>query len=135
MRDIVRNCCFRQAIQVELNTSSKVGIVNTQLLYAYSCMDARVAPLVGACKHWAATMDIKDAHRGLLSSYTISLMVIYFLQRLNVVPVLHNMVPEFEHGGGFSSHDTLLLPTWSSPNSQDIGSLFRDLLCFYSTFE
>lgn len=98
-------------------------------------MDARLAPLVGACKLWADSMQIKDARLGLLSSYSLTLMVIFFLQNRGVLPVLHTWVPEFESNRGFGRNQKLLLPKWSSRNTQDLGSLFRDMLEFYQAFE
>ena len=109
-------------------------MINTQLLYAYSRMDSRVAPLVTAFKHWADVRGIKNAQGGFFASYALTLMMIFFLQKVKVVPVLHNLVPEFRSGDGFGGQE-LYLPRWRSSNSQNLGSLFRDMLKFYSEFE
>ncbi|XP_028967712.1 poly(A) RNA polymerase GLD2 [Galendromus occidentalis] len=122
-------------MSVEINVNSQVGIVNTQFLYAYSRMDGRVAPLVGACKRWATIMGIKDAHKSTLSSYSLTLMVINYLQQQEVVPVLHNLVPEFESGLGFKGGDRLILPRYASTNSQNLGTLFKGFLAYFSAFD
>lgn len=87
-------------INVDLNIHNIVGIRNTRLLKAYvDCKwflfiltrssihhlihisgDARFPRLVLAAKRWAKTNDINDAHRKTLSSYSITLMVLHYLQ-------------------------------------------------------
>lgn len=67
-------------IVVDLNSQNIVGIKNTRLLKAYSESDPRVAPLILAVKRWARSNDINSAHRKTLSSYSLALMTIHFLQ-------------------------------------------------------
>lgn len=73
-----RDC--RNGVQVDLNCNNVVGIRNTNLLLYYSKLDWRVRPLVALTKLWAQAHDINDARHRTLSSYSLTLMVIHFLQ-------------------------------------------------------
>ena len=61
---------------------------NTHLLYCYSQLDRRVRPLVVAVKKWARHSDINDASDNTLSSYALTLMVVFFLQSGVSPPIL-----------------------------------------------
>lgn len=90
-------------ITVDLNANNPVGIKNTHLLYYYAhCKslflqirvknikmcnlfkniqgDWRVRPLVMIVKEWGRRQGINDASRSTLSSYSLVLMVIHYLQ-------------------------------------------------------
>jgi len=45
-----------------------------------SAVDWRLAPLVLFIKHWAKVQGINDASQGTVSSYSLVLMVIHYLQ-------------------------------------------------------
>jgi len=45
-----------------------------------SAVDPRVRPLVMFVKHWAKFQNINDASQGTVSSYSLALMVIHYLQ-------------------------------------------------------
>jgi poly(A) RNA polymerase GLD2 len=83
-------------IQIDLNANNPVGIRNTRLLRYYAELDPRVKPLVLVVKEWARGQDINDASRSTLSSYSLELMVIHYLQcgvKDPVLPVLHKLCP------------------------------------------
>ncbi len=67
-------------VEVDLNINNPVGIRNTHLLNAYARLDWRVAPLVLFIKHWARMQNINDASQGTISSYSLVLMIIHYLQ-------------------------------------------------------
>lgn len=67
-------------LEVDLNCNNSVGIRNTHLLRCYGNMDWRVRPLVVLVKLWARQHHINDAKNMTISSYSLSLMVIHFLQ-------------------------------------------------------
>jgi poly(A) RNA polymerase GLD2 len=67
-------------ITVDLNANNPVGIKNTHLLYYYAHWDWRVRPLVMIVKEWGRRQGINDASRSTLSSYSLVLMVIHYLQ-------------------------------------------------------
>jgi len=45
-----------------------------------AAVDWRVSPLVLFVKHWAKLQGINDASQGTVSSYSVVLMVIHYLQ-------------------------------------------------------
>ncbi|XP_076350503.1 uncharacterized protein LOC143247048 isoform X4 [Tachypleus tridentatus] len=67
-------------VEVDLNINNAVGIRNTQLLNCYSRVDWRVQPLVLIIKRWAREHGINNAKEMTLSSYSVVLMVIHYLQ-------------------------------------------------------
>ena len=44
-------------------------------------MDWRIRPLVMNIKYWAQKADINDAKTSTLSSYTLTLMILHYLQQ------------------------------------------------------
>lgn len=67
-------------VEFDLNVNNIVGIRNTFLLRTYAYIEKRVRPLVLVVKKWASFHDINDASRGTLSSYSLVLMVLHYLQ-------------------------------------------------------
>lgn len=89
---------FRDAISgcdCDINVNNSVGIRNTHLLRTYSKIDNRVRPLVLAVKMWGKKRGINDAKEGTLSSYSLVLMMIHFLQCGCDPPVLPSLQEEF----------------------------------------
>lgn len=66
--------------EVDLNCNNAVGIRNTHLLHCYTQLDWRVRPLVIIVKLWAQANCINNAKNMTISSYSLALMVIHFLQ-------------------------------------------------------
>uniref|UniRef100_A0A2K5KG43 polynucleotide adenylyltransferase n=1 Tax=Colobus angolensis palliatus TaxID=336983 RepID=A0A2K5KG43_COLAP len=67
-------------VEFDLNVNNVVGIRNTFLLRTYAYLENRVRPLVLVIKKWASHHQINDASRGTLSSYSLVLMVLHYLQ-------------------------------------------------------
>lgn len=65
---------------IDLNCNNAVGIRNTHLLYCYAQLDWRVRPLIVIIKLWAQANKINDAKNMTISSYSLSLMLIHYLQ-------------------------------------------------------
>eukprot|EP00644_Phytophthora_capsici_P007080 jgi/Phyca11/16734/fgenesh1_pg.PHYCAscaffold_22_\ len=72
----------------DLCFDNELGLLNTRLLRAYASFDDRARDLGVAVKYWAKQRGIADAASGCLSSYSIMLMSIYYLQRVKVLPNL-----------------------------------------------
>jgi len=49
-------------------------------MYFVWLVDARLRPLVMFVKQWAKVQNINDASQGTISSYSLVLMVIHYLQ-------------------------------------------------------
>lgn len=67
-------------LDVDLSCHNREPLPNTQLLKSYSELDPTVRDLVVVIKQWAKRESVCDAASKYLSSYAVTLMVIYFLQ-------------------------------------------------------
>jgi len=125
-------------VECDLNVNNSVGIRNTHLLSFYSKADWRVRPLVMTVKHWAKRQQIGDASRRTISSYSLELMTIHFLQAGCSPPILPCLQKEFPHMfdpncdiRSLSLNDELPAP-FSTKNTQTLGELFINFLEYYS---
>ncbi|XP_045137385.1 uncharacterized protein LOC123519860 [Portunus trituberculatus] len=131
---------FRDAqtqVDVDLNCNNAVGIRNTHLLNSYSQLDWRVRPLVLVVKLWAQHHNINNAKNMTISSYSLVLMVIHYLQKgvePPVLPCLQKIFPEKfrAHGPVTNISVTEKMPTFTSKNTFSIGKLFHGFLDHYA---
>ncbi|KAL2092090.1 hypothetical protein ACEWY4_011888 [Coilia grayii] len=125
-------------VEFDLNVNNIVGIRNTFLLRTYAYIEKRVRPIVLLIKKWAGYYGINNASRGTLSSYTLVLMVLHYLQTLPepVIPCLQRDYPECF----FPTMDIHLVPNgprsippFISKNQSSLGELFLGFLKYYAT--
>ncbi|XP_043460868.1 poly(A) RNA polymerase gld-2 homolog A-like isoform X1 [Leptopilina heterotoma] len=133
-----------QKLDVDLNCNNSVGIRNTHLMYCYSRIDWRVRPLVLVVKLWAQCQNINNAKNMTISSYSLVLMVIHFLQCGStpaVLPCLHSIYQnKFSPNSDLHSidiHEDLHIPVHElpSPNHQSVGELLVQFFKYYTTFD
>ena len=110
---------------------------NTHLLYCYSQLDHRVRPLVLALKKWAKKNNINEARLQTLSSYTLSLMMIHYLQcgvSPPVLPCLQKSHPRLFNPDSdiFSLPYSLPDPPYTSNNRESLGKLFVGFFQYYT---
>lgn len=125
-------------VEFDLNVNNVVGIRNTFLLRTYAYIEKRVRPIILVVKKWASHHQINDASRGTLSSYTLVLMVLHYLQTLPepVIPCLQKDYPEC-----FSPVMDIHLvpdgpkniPPFISKNQSSLGDLLLGFLKYYAT--
>lgn len=122
-------------LEVDLSVNNPTSIRNTHLLYCYSQADYRVRPLVLAVKMWAKDHKINEARFQTLSSYTITLMVLHYLQcgvTPPVIPCLHRLNPQIFN----SNSDFFNLPYTASPfnssNTMSLGELLVGFFRYYT---
>ncbi|GLV43903.1 GLD2 poly(A) polymerase [Carabus blaptoides fortunei] len=126
-------------LEVDLNCNNAVGIRNTHLLHCYANIDWRVRPLVLIVKLWASANNINDAKNMTISSYSLALMVIHYLQcgvAPPVIPCLHGLYPgKFLPDSDIHSIDMQeqLIP-FHSDNNQTLGELLLGFLRYFATF-
>nr|CAD7573134.1 unnamed protein product [Timema californicum] len=130
----------RRGLDVDLNCNNSVGIRNTHLLHCYAQLDWRVRPLVLVVKLWAHRHNINDAKNMTISSYSLVLMVIHFLQcgvSPAVLPCLHDM-----YQGKFSPQSDVqhidvheVIPIFQSENKQTLGELLLAFLRYFVKFD
>lgn len=125
-------------LEFDLNVNNTVGIRNTFLLKSYANADLRIRPMILVVKKWAAYHHINDASKGTLSSYTLVLMVLHYLQTLNdpVLPSLQMDYPECFNP--FLDIDTVPerpknIPAYNSRNQSSLGELLLGFLKYYAT--
>jgi hypothetical protein len=76
---------------VDLSVNNLNGVRNTVLLRTYVETDDRVRPLVLAVKRWAKAHGLADASAGFFSSYSLTLLALYFLQHVaGILPSLQD---------------------------------------------
>ncbi|KRT78181.1 hypothetical protein AMK59_7689 [Oryctes borbonicus] len=130
----------RYGFEVDLNCNNAVGIRNTHLLHCYAHLDWRVRPLVIVVKLWAQANNINDAKRMTISSYSLALMVIHFLQcgvTPPAIPCLHGLYPDkFSPNSEIHNIDIQEeLPQFYSDNKQSLGELLLGFLNYYTHFD
>ncbi|KAI8033205.1 hypothetical protein M5D96_014039 [Drosophila gunungcola] len=138
---ILRFKDITNGIEVDLNFNNCVGIKNTYLLQLYAQLDWRTRPLVVIVKLWAQYHDINDAKRMTISSYSLVLMVLHYLQHAcvpHVLPCLHTLYPEkFQLGQQDCLDLDLIEPIepYQALNSQTLGEHLLGFFKYYSSFD
>ncbi|XP_018323171.1 poly(A) RNA polymerase gld-2 homolog A-like isoform X2 [Agrilus planipennis] len=126
--------------EIDLNCNNSVGIRNTHLLHCYAHLDWRVQPLVIIVKLWAQVNHINDAKNMTISSYSLALMVIHYLQcgvTPPVIPCLHGLYPD-KFSPDIEIHNIDVqeeLPPFFSDNKQSLGELLVGFLHYYTFFD
>lgn len=127
-------------LDVDLNCNNAVGIRNTHLLNCYAQLDWRVRPLVLVIKLWAQFHEINDAKNRTISSYSLALMVIHFLQcgvQPAVLPCLHELYPlKFSVHSNITEIDLqeVISTSFVSENKQSLGELLLNFFHYYTAF-
>ena len=124
--------------KVDLSVNNPTAARNTHLLYCYSQLDYRVRPLVLAVKLWAKKNNINEARFQTLSSYTLSLMMIHYLQTGVSPPVLPCL--QRTHSNIFNPNSDIFnlpynVPQYKSDNKDSIGKLFVGFFQYFSDYE
>lgn len=72
--------------QCDLSCNNLLPLFNTQLLRAYAKADPRVVDLTNDVKRWARAQGVQGAPAGHLSSYSFTLLVIFYMQVRGALP-------------------------------------------------
>ncbi|BES94256.1 Poly(A) RNA polymerase gld-2 [Nesidiocoris tenuis] len=126
-------------LNIDMNVNNCVGIRNTHLLHCYSQLDWRVKPLGLLVKEWARRHNINDARSMTLSSYSLTLMVINYLQCAvspPVLPCLQEMYKDkFNPTNKINKINSLeRMKPYQSENTQTLGELFLGFFQYYAQF-
>lgn len=126
-------------LKVDLTLGNSSAIRSTHLVSCYVRLDPRVRPLVVAVKLWAKKYSINEAFAGGLSSYSLILMVIGYLQfgcSPAVLPCLQTLRP-YSFGKHIRANDlTLSEPTvydYSSSNKKTVDQLLIGFFKYFGT--
>lgn len=89
--------------ECDLSCNNLLPLFNTRLLKAYADIDARVVRIVQEFKAWAKAKQVHGAPNGHLSSYAMTLMVIFYMQVKGALPCLQRSAAdhpkEYVHDG------------------------------------
>ncbi|CAD7925184.1 unnamed protein product [Amoebophrya sp. A120] len=77
-------------VTFDISCGHQVVFENSNLLRLYSQLNPKVKQLALIIKHWAKERGINDSLTGTLSSYSYNLLLIHFLQKNKVLPVLQS---------------------------------------------
>ena len=134
---------LKYGFEVDISINNNSGIRNTFLLRTYSRLDSRVRPLVVIAKEWAKSNNVCNSKSGLLSSYALNLMVLFFLQHAvtpQVLPSLQYLYPDTFNS--FLTIDDIqkvdvkeICRGWSSDNEQSVGELIIKFFEFYAKID
>uniref|UniRef100_A0A1E1WRX3 Uncharacterized protein n=1 Tax=Pectinophora gossypiella TaxID=13191 RepID=A0A1E1WRX3_PECGO len=73
----------------DINFKSPAGVQNSKLLAALLHTDPRVLPLAVLIKYWSKVHNLTGTH--LMPNYALSLLVVFYLQSLSILPSVHLM--------------------------------------------
>lgn len=79
----------KKQLQVEITLNNLMGIANSGILAQYVQIHPKVHDFIILIKHWAKQNSVCNKHR--MSSYALTLMVIYFFQQKGLLPVLQEL--------------------------------------------
>ena len=81
---------LNETVIEKVSSSDRSGYHMSEILYLYGELDSRVRPLVFLVRRWAKAMNIIEEIRPTLkpTNFTITLMVLFFLQQKEILPAL-----------------------------------------------
>ncbi|KNE72023.1 hypothetical protein AMAG_20426 [Allomyces macrogynus ATCC 38327] len=75
-------------LSCDINVNNPLALHNTLYVAHYVHQASVVAPLLMLVKYWTQRRALNDAANGSLSNYCWTMLVLYWLQRADIVPVL-----------------------------------------------
>jgi hypothetical protein len=127
---------FEDHLDIDLSCHNHGALRNTRLLRAYANLDARIRDLGIAVKLWAKAAGVVGAAQSKLSSYTFTLLMIYFVQVHHEVKVPCLSPGLFEENANPETRDNALRAardTWCEVCQLGLPDLFFRFICFYTT--
>ena len=128
-------------IKCDLNTASRMGVMNSAYVRLCADSDPRARRLMMLVKLFASRHDLSGSGRGNhFSSYSVVMLVIFFLQTQGILHPLHLLqeVPGLQKteisGLNFAfCRDPSLLPSLQ-PNRSSLVELLQGFFLYYSQF-
>ncbi|KAL7071798.1 hypothetical protein ACQ4LE_008922 [Meloidogyne hapla] len=126
-------------VKVDINCNCVAGIFNTHLLAHLSRLDPRFVQMNMILKKWAKVNHVVDPRRR-FNSYTVSLMIIHFLQcgvYPPILPNLYKMFPQYFDGSRNAEdleYDVELELPKIPKNDRTIGELIYGFFDYYARF-
>jgi len=130
-------------LKIDLSCSETLdGVRNSHYLLTLSKMDYRFKYLAFMVKSWSKNCGINDAPKQFLSSYTLTLLLIYYLQSIEQPAVIPNMIQT--HPNLFNKHTKIddmysnrneNFIQYKSESTKSITELFVGFINYYSMFQ
>lgn len=134
-----------RGVQIDINCNNLTGLRNTWLLNAYSASgnqinDPRVKPLAMFIKKICKKLTINNASEGTLTSYSINLMLINYLQTRSppILPVLQVLDEEINISEGLENLPRRIRQVpekWEIKNTATVGQLAFGFFDYYNQFD
>eukprot|EP00930_Biecheleria_cincta_P097982 TRINITY_DN89666_c0_g1_i1.p1 TRINITY_DN89666_c0_g1~~TRINITY_DN89666_c0_g1_i1.p1 ORF type:complete len:480 (-),score=72.11 TRINITY_DN89666_c0_g1_i1:77-1333(-) len=134
-------------VSCDISVNNVLAVVNSKLVGHYVGMENRLRTLGFCVKTWAAARGINDRSRGTISSFTLALMLIHFLQRRDppVLPSLQDIAFSRSHKAKFvngvdcrfcTDHDLIQhelsdLRGNRQPNDENTGALLMEFFRYF----
>ncbi|KAL7722662.1 PolyA polymerase cid [Entamoeba marina] len=83
--------CKINNIDIDISIDNFEGVYNTQLIKEYYSIHQNIAPIIYFIKIINKRMNLIDAHHGKFNSFTITIMVLYYLQQKQLIPNLQDL--------------------------------------------
>lgn len=133
-------------LEVDLSMGNLSGFYMSELLYLFGEIDERVRPLTFCVRKWASATNITNPSPGRwISNFSLTLLVIYFLQNLDkpVLPTLHSLVKAATKNDIRIVDDNINCTflrdlnslQFQSTNSDNLSRLLTQFFEFYSLFD
>jgi hypothetical protein len=125
-------------VEVDISLENDLPVYKSKLLHRYSLLDPRFPILVKIIKTWARAKNINSAEHGTLNSFSLSLMVVHYLQQVEP-PVLPRIPILGEcNGTGIQRYTFEDLHDWPGSsekrNADPVSMLLHGFLRFFARF-
>lgn len=120
--------------QCDVNFQSPIGVHNSQLIALLLHWDKRALPLAVLIKYWSKVYKFTGTN--LMANYSLILMLIFYLQTLNILPSVYDlqkyMPPYFVENWNAAFDST----TYNNSSTSDLSlyELMGGFFTYYSTF-
>ncbi|KAK0097515.1 hypothetical protein PV326_001437 [Microctonus aethiopoides] len=132
-------------LECDLSMTNMAAIYMSELLYLYGEINSNVRPLVFTIRQWAASVGITNSLPGhWISNFSLSLMVLFFLQSKKILPSL-NSLQNIAQTSDVRITDTCVdctfvrdITKWPAINTSDSDSLenlLSDFYHFYANYD
>ncbi|KJP86240.1 hypothetical protein AK88_04134 [Plasmodium fragile] len=78
-------------LSCDISVNNILAVVNSKLIQKYVSIDKRLQLMGIALKHWSKNRNINDRSKGFLSSFSLILMIIHFLQYVTEPKILTSL--------------------------------------------
>jgi len=122
-----------RGMDCDLSVNNLLPVFNTRLLKSYATADDRVVEITSKLKAWAKEQDLHGASHGHLSSYSFTLMVIFYMQIRKALPCLQQKSsgkPIWYHED--SKKWNVAMDIVASSDKSDVTVSFSDFATFYT---